>query len=304
MTVNAGTALAAIKSDVASAGLGFFGNTNFQCYTLNLSVGSTATLNGASFSPVRITAGTTNDQLDAVYATSIDAGANVLLKGSTTGANAKVLSLLPVSVGQAVLLVPKTPSAATPCVVRTVTAVTASTVDTAQSLTFGNTGTYNGAAFTTNPTFQEIPNQDQLALLGGLQWSRYSVNGTNLQLERPLDATMTSPAVLVRNVMAFRVQYGVSASGTSTTLTGWQDATSAPWTTLANANVDRVRALRIGLVTRSPQREKENKKTGLCEATATMPTLFGNTVTADVTDWKCYRYRTAIVIVPLRNLAW
>lgn len=307
MTVNANTALGAIKSDVASAGLGFFGNSNFQCYTLNLSVGATVKLNNGSFSPVRVTAGASNDQLDVAFASSIDAGANVLLKGSSTGTNAKVLSLLPVAVGQTVLLVPKTPGGK-PCVVRSVTAVTAATEDTAQSLTFGNSGTHNGAAFATTPTFQEDPDKDQLAVLGSLQWSRFSVNGTDLQLERPLDTTMTTPAVLVRNVMAFRVQYGISASSTSTTLTGWQDAAvdagGKDWSSLSNGDVDRVRALRIGLVTRSPQREKENKQTGACEASAAKPTLFGVTVTPDVTDWKCYRYRTAIVIVPLRNLAW
>jgi hypothetical protein len=33
-----------------------------------------------------------------------------------------------------------------------------------------------------------------------------------------------------------------------------------------------------------------------------MPTLFGAAVTADVADWQCYRYRSATLVVPLRNL--
>jgi type IV pilus assembly protein PilW len=63
----------------------------------------------------------------------------------------------------------------------------------------------------------------------------------------------------------------------------------------------RVRALRIGMVTRSPQREKPNAA-GNCEASTAKPQLFGAEVEPDVSDWACYRYRTAIVVVPLRNL--
>jgi len=305
MTVNAATALAAIKSDAASAGLGFFGNSSFLCYALDLSVGAAVKLDAASFSPVRITAGTNSDQLDVVFANSVDAGANVLLKGTSDGTSASLQSLLPVTsadVGKAVLLVPKDPAVAgKTCVVRTITAVTDSTDDTAQSLTFASTGAYNGGAFTTTPSFKES-DKDEVALLGALQWSRYRVIDGSLTLERPIDGTS---AVLVRNVMAFRTQYGVSATSgsTDTTMSAWQKATGATFASVAGDNVNRVRALRIGLVTRSSQREKLNKA-GECEASSAKPQLFGEDVEPDVSDWQCYRYRTAVVIVPLRNLAW
>ena len=29
--------------------------------------------------------------------------------------------------------------------------------------------------------------------------------------------------------------------------------------------------------------------------------LFGDTVTADVSDWQCYRFSNSVVVVPLRN---
>ncbi len=294
--VNAGTALAAIKNDAASAGLGFFGDSNFRCYQLDLSVGTSVKLDAASFAPVRITTAGANDQLDVLSASNVDSGANVLLKGPSTGTSATLTSLLPVAVGQAVLMVPAT--AGGTCRVRTATAVAAATDDTPQILTFGASGTYNAGAFTTAVSYVE---KDSVALLGGLQWSRYSVTGGNLVLERPLS---NDSAVLVRNVMAFRAQYGIAANATATTLTGWQDATGATWASVAGVNVDRVRALRIGLVTRSPQREKPNAA-GNCVASDAKPVLFGVTVEPDVgTDWGCYRYRTAVVVVPLRNVAW
>lgn len=295
MTVNAATALSAIKNDAASAGLGFFGDSTFLCHKLDLSVGASVKLDAASFAPVRITAGTSSDQLDVLSASNVDSGANVLLKGTSSGASATLLSLLPVSTGQAVLLAPA--SAGGTCMVRTVTANAAATDDTPQTLTFGSTGTYNGASFSTAVSFAE---KDRVALLGTLQWTRYAVSGTDLVLSRPMG---TESATLVRNVMAFRAQYGIAASASDTTLTGWQDATGTTWASLSGSAVERVRALRIGLVTRSPQREKADAS-GTCTASSAKPTLFGTTVEPDVTDWQCYRYRTAVVVVPLRNLAW
>jgi type IV pilus assembly protein PilW len=236
-----------------------------------------------------------------VYADNVDSGANVLLSGTSDGGSASVQSLLPAAAGQAVLLAPATPGApGATCMVRSVTAVTASTDDTKQLVTFAGSGDYNGAAFTTTPSFSET-NKDRVALLGQLHWSRYSLSDGNLTLTRPLDDTS---AVLVRNVMAFRVQYGITGTAAgATTLAGWQDATGSTWANVAGADVERIRALRIGMVTRSAQREKPNAA-GVCEASTAMPTLFGNTVTPDVGDWQCWRYRSVVVVVPLRNLVW
>ena len=136
-TVNASTALAAIKGDVASAGLGFFGDSNYQCHSLNLGVGTTAVLNGASFAPVRVTTGSGNkDQLDVLYASNVDSGANVLLKGTSDSSSARLMSRMPVAVGDAVLLAPATPGTA--CIVRSVTTVTAATNDQPLTLAFAN----------------------------------------------------------------------------------------------------------------------------------------------------------------------
>jgi len=304
MSANATTALAALKSDAASAGLGFFGNSNFSCYRLDLSVAASVKSDATAFSPVKITSQGASDQLDVVFSTNIDGGADVLLYGTSNGASAKTQSRLPAAVGNAVLLVPATPSAAAaPCLVRSVTAISAATDDDPrQTITFANTGTYNQAAFTATPTY-DGNNKDRIALLGTLRWSRYRVSGTDLVIERPLGGADTS--TLLRNVMAFRVQYGISADTVAKTLTGWQNATAldATWAAVGGNTVDRVRALRIGMVTRSTQREKANAS-GACEASTAKPTLFGTTVEPDVSDWQCYRYRTAVVIVPLRNLVW
>lgn len=302
MTVNAATSLSAIKGEVANAGLGFLGDSTFLCGTLQLSVGGTILSNGANFVPLRITrnSSTNNDTIDVVYATNIAAGANVLLQTDSNGASTMLQSVLPaVQVGDAVLLSPQ-PSAGTGnCLVRTVTASSAPVPPAGQVLTFGASGLHNQATFAATPSFAI---GDRTALLGTLRWTRLSLNGTDLRMDRLVSG---DSAVIVRNVLAFRAQYGVAADAASTT-PSWVDPTGGTWGTLAPANVDRVRGVRIAMLTRSTQPDKPTTPgdPSTCTATTALPTLYGQTVTADVSDWKCYRYRISEVVVPLRNLVW
>lgn len=298
MTVNVNTALAALKNDAATAGLGFFGDSRYLCSALNLSVGATEHWDGTAFTPVRVSRVGTLDQVDVVQATRVEAGANVLLALPTTSTTASVKSLAPVAVGDAVLLSPDPASATagTPCEVRTVTAVVASTDDTPQQLTFGADGTHNGGDFTIKPVFSE--SGGGITLLGQVRWNRYRLQGTDLRLERPLE---NASAVLARNVIGFRAQYGISSGvGGSRTLESWVDATGA-FAALDAASIGRVRAVRVGVVTRSTQREKPDAN-GNCEASTDKPRLFGDIVEPDVADWRCWRYRSAVLVIPLRNL--
>jgi type IV pilus assembly protein PilW len=289
--VNAGSALAALKDEASVGGLGFFGDNRFLCNKLNLSVGSAFAADGADFVPVRIARASGQDTLDVVYGDEVAAGSNVLTDAVSDGSSVHLMSLLPVSVGQAVLLAPKDPGDA--CVVRTVTAAADSTDEVAQLLTFGSGGTHNQKTFTSQPSYVE---QSRVALLGSLRWSRFRLDGTDLVMERPLEGG--TRAVLARNVVAFKVQYGVAAVG-ATALEDWVNA-EGDFETLNATTLKRVRALRVGLLTRSPQREKANAD-GNCEATVEMPTLMGAATSADVADWQCYRYRSSVAVVPLQN---
>lgn len=294
VAVNVNTALAALKNDAASAGLGFFGDSRFLCSRLNLSVGATTHLDGIAFAPVSVTRAGALDRIDVMQSSRVESGAHVLLALASTGVNASVKSFLPAVVGDAVLLSPE--NAADPCTVRTVTAVTASTVDTPQVIGFAAGGAHNDGVFTNVPTYSD--SGGGVTLLGQLRWQRYRLSGSDLVLERPFDGTS---AVLARNVMALRAQYGVSSAVlTSKTLENWVDATGA-FAALDLNNIPRVRAIRVGVVVRSPQREKVNSA-GVCEASLAKPLLFGATVEPDVPDWACYRFRTAVVVIPLRNL--
>jgi type IV pilus assembly protein PilW len=195
---------------------------------------------------------------------------------------------------------------AQPCVVRSLTATPAAPTATVKEvLAFANTGRHNQAIFTTNGAY---PENALATLIGTVQWNRYAINGGELQMTRVLDGTTVT---LMRNVIGLRAEYGVSATanagladGNRASLSSWEDPTDAGWGTVTPANIGRIKAVRIGVVVRSAQREKENKDSGVCEASTVMPQLFGNTITPDVSDWRCYRYRTQIVVAPLRNIIY
>lgn len=310
---NAASTLAAVKDDVVNAGLGFFGNLAYMCNTLNLSVGAAAISNGAPFSPLQVTRVGTDDQLDVVYGDSVAAGAAVRVSSATTGAaQVSLKTLLPVAAGETVLLAG--PTTAIPCVLRTVTQTpNVPTATVKQTLVFGPAGAMNQVAYPA----AVYPQDSLVTLIGNLQWNRYALNGTDLQRTQVLTGNTVT---LLRNVIAFRVEYGVgpaspgpaaaaSSTGNRTGLTSpdpWVGPTDAGWAALSAANIDQVKAMRIGIVTRSAQREKENADTGLCEATRNLAdiALWGNPVTPDVTDWQCYRYRTQIAVVPMRNIVY
>ena len=295
-SMNAISALAAIKNDIANGGLGFMGDSTVLCTTLNFSQGAAVVSDGANFAPVQAARVGDNDVLDIVYGNQVAAGAAVNLALSSDGTAANLRTLLPVAIDQIVLLSP--PTSATPCLLRSVTASVAPTADARQVVTFGAAGNLNQVAFTTSSV---LPADSRATLFGTLQWNRYSVVGGNLVVTRVLTG---ESAILVRNVIGFRVEYGISAAAAnSSTLEDWQ----APGTfgSVTSANIRRVRALRVGIVVRSPQREKVNTN-GDCEASAEKPSLFGvaKVIQPDVADWPCYRYRSTIIVAPMRNIIY
>ena len=62
------------------------------------------------------------------------------------------------------------------------------------------------AGFTDLPAYGE---NARVALLGRLSWNRYALDGTDLKLTRVIDG---SSAVLLRNVIGLRVEYGTAAA--------------------------------------------------------------------------------------------
>jgi type IV pilus assembly protein PilW len=300
-TGNAGTgatnALGAIEEDLGLAGLGFFGDSRFLCNGLRISLAA-VDHSQASFAPLQVTRTGERDQIDLFFAAQVAGGANVQTDTNTTGeASVDLETFLPVAVGQAVLLAPAT--AGVDCVVRSVTAIDSYTptfsTTPRQRLMFANTGDHNQVAHAPAITY---PPKSAVALLGELSWHRYRLDGNDLVFEEPFNG---NSVVLASNVVGLRVQYGVANVG-AMAVTQWvePDAFGA----ITAANVARVRVIRVGIMVRSAQPEKPDAA-GNCSASDAQPVLLGETL--DVPDvgtfaWNCYRYRSAVTVVPLRNV--
>lgn len=299
---SATSALTAIGEDIAQAGLGFIPTSFFMCGALNLSHGTSAwTLN--PFSPLSITRDGDSDQVDVIYGTDVAGGADVRLSAPSNLESAQLASTLPVSAGQAVLLAPMpsdAPGAAAAgiCTVRTVTSTTVSTSSSPLTLAMDNTAIHNKVAFS-QPT--QYLTDDRVSVLGRVEWHRFRVVDGNLLLAWPMEGRS---AVMMRNVVAFRAQYGAANGGGTrpTTITAWDDASTTGWTTVGTGNLPLLRALRLSVLVRSGEPQRPDAA-GNCTATASAPKLLGVDPTLP-SDWQCFYYRTATVTVPLRNLAW
>lgn len=291
---NALTTVAAIKNEASQAALGFYVNGALACPALNLSSQNKILADNAATTPVNISHSKDNlAQLDVLYADSVNAAAPAFLATTTASSapSATSASYLPVQPGQAVMLIP-TGDPGLPCTVKTASRVDAPLPGQGSVVYFDDTGSHNQGAFTA----VNYSTGSALALLGTLNWSRFAVDASgSLVMSHPITG---KSAVLSRNVAGFQVQYGVS-DGINPTLESWQYAEGS-WATLNNGLMNRVRALRVGLVIRSDQAEKPDSK-GNCNSTTLMPSLLDRPLKLSG-NWQCYRYKTSIAVLPLRNV--
>jgi hypothetical protein len=157
----------------------------------------------------------------------------------------------------------------------------------------------------------------QVAFIGTMVSNRYELAATGparlLLSEFPAFTSNT----VVDDIVVLKAQYGLAASSTSTTVSSWVSGA----TVINNTNADRVIAVRVGVIARSPLYEKNAIdaattlsvlpaiNTGGAVSTPGPGLCAGSSVTGEV---KCsapsggdhYRYRAYSTIVPLRNAIW
>lgn len=315
---NAAGALDTLKYEVSQAGLGAYHEGKLTCPAVNISVGALAKRTNQALPPVSLTVSAAGElTLGASYASALGAAGAATLAEATdnTAVLAPLETYLPVTVGQAVMLAPAD-GALMPCSVKTVTSVTATV--TGPKLGFDATEGHNQVAFTT----VTYPQGSSVSVLGDLRSVTFVVNtkGELVMSRLPLS---DASAVLAKNVVAASMQYGVATSATDPTLT-WtaaKDGTAVgDWATPTAAQLMQVRAIRVGVLVRSGQ--KDPKVAGVCVTipdSSAVPTLQGQALSKTAalsltsteivapkldTDWQCYRYQAMSVIVPLRNQVW
>lgn len=134
----------------------------------------------------------------------------------------------------------------------------------------------------------------------------YSINTTTHQLERSDNSQV--PAVkdelVMPDVFDLQAEYGV-APERSQTIDTWVSAASAPWDAPAWSDWQRVKAIRVAIVTRASQYERPESADKGCTATTALSSSWAKFKTDKYpADWGCYRYRVFETVIPLRNVIW
>ncbi|MEI7613151.1 MAG: PilW family protein [Betaproteobacteria bacterium] len=287
-------ALFTIERDMQMAGYGLLPITSspLECDP------SPTTAAGVDLSPVVITDGGNaagaSDTISIRYGTTTMAGTPSAITAnpvaSPTGAYpqqiiATVDTNMGCQTGDIALIIN-----GTTCVIRTVTALSTAPDYSGVKLNDG-TGIMVGS---------------NLACLGAWNQISYRVNNGNLEV---------NGVPRMAGVVNLQAQYGISATTNSNQVTQWVDATGGTWASPTVTNRNRIKAIRVAVVARNGQYEKDvvsaacssttdPAPTGICswEGSTASPAPVINLNTD--ADWTKYRYRVFQTIIPLRNVIW
>jgi type IV pilus assembly protein PilW len=138
----------------------------------------------------------------------------------------------------------------------------------------------------------------------------YTVDTTGHVLRAQNRLPADGPVVpLVNDVVNVKAQYGLDTDNDGA-IDVWQPATSGVWlaanlATQPLATLKQIRAVRIAIVTRSPQCDLDATTHQCIDLTPGPLDLLDGTVTMNLSaDEKKYRYKVLETIVPLRNAMW
>lgn len=280
------------EHELAQAGRGFFSAGTPLCNRLDAANATGVLAAQALFLPARIARVDGRDALEVLYGESVLAGAAVRTRTQTPSDSPALStqSWLPARAGDTLVL--GNGAGDTPCLLRTVALAESDPVQGTR-IAFSEAGGFVTGALPA----RTYPAGSRVVNAGALAWRRFERTDTGQVLMR--DAVSGDAVALADAVVALRAQYGV-ADAPGGGVAQWVDAQGAwanPDTTLAS----RVRAVRIGIVVRSAQREKPDAA-GQCNATEQAPVLWaGEAVGLADPDWRCWRYRSVVSIAALRN---
>lgn len=145
----------------------------------------------------------------------------------------------------------------------------------------------------------------QLACLGNWTQTSYQVADGTLMVNGNQRAS---------GIVNLQAQYGISASVDSNQVVSWVNATD-DWAAPSIANRNRIKAIRIAVVARNEQYEKElvsaacssttdPAPSGVCAWAGTEDSPAPAIDLSNIDSWQNYRYRVFETIVPLRNIVW
>lgn len=333
-------ALNAIERDVRLAGYGLFYNNQLVCNRMNVWTGTAALQ--VPLMPVMITdGGTGSDMIVTSYSTSAFGSLPAqLLLDTTTSAQPLQVNNATRTAGFSVsnMLLVANPTLGRNCTRLQVSGTTLAadggslTIATASATAAPAnppTGT-NLFATAPNPvaSYGNSPAEPSIVInMGAFTRNQFSVviNASNRDGElQQLDMTnaAATSVTLASGIVNMQAQLGVSAAPTTQEINNWVNPTGtwAP-TAISLADIGRVKAIRVAIVSRSSQMERTTTmSSGNVTSTCTTPVGTvnngpcawddtGTTAAPQIdlsgdTNWQRYRYRVYETIIPIRNVMW
>lgn len=312
--VNGAVALFALEREVRQAGYGLFGGSGSLCpLGINIYYNGTTVSNGGTLLPLRIADGGAGpDAIEFLRSDADFAAIPTSIIKNMPNSSAEVTADSTGGLAQNQMFLAAGKGGSKVC---TLMQMSQDPQQTGNGWNLQhNSGQYlynppnANTAFTTAPSY-EIG--DVVVNMGSFIHRRYQVLCERLTEVSPtLTAapyTCANTVPIVDQIIDMQVQYGVSPAG-SMQITQWCNATATSacgdWSNPGNNEVSRIRAVRIALVARSVQYEKEM----VSPANLTLweagdpgdppPSL------ALTDDQRHYRYKVFTTIVPIRNVIW
>ncbi len=300
---NAISGLYLIGYDVKNAGLGLMANQSIYCGQFNIYYNGAVKANNMIIPPISIEEGLDNpDKITILYGESIYSGApaKIISSMNSPGAPVVVNASAKEFVSNQVLLAGADSNQ--PCTLIAATGMNDNGNST--EILHTNASPYNpanpAAAFTNAPAYQ---NGGYAINVQRLHWLTWQVNNGVLEVVDRLTGTTEAVA---DNIIELQAQYGI-ADANSTTITRWVNASGSDWQNLNKERMARIRAVRIAIIARSPQKEKPGVAGAACDATTVAPTPWPGGDSVDISenpDWRCYRYLVLKTVFQLNNIVW
>jgi type IV pilus assembly protein PilW len=292
---NGNIALFTIERDMKQAGFALMpqGKANTPDSPLDCTIVNVNSSGITSIYPVDIANGAVTDTITIRYGNAPLGGAITGLNDSNITANADraLDSNLGCNPGDVAIIM----SGAT-CNLTKITAVsTVNTITDPQTVKLSNVVGSTGNDF---------------ACLGSWTEATYRVNNNNL--ERVVGGVAT---IVMNDVVNIQAQYGVSTTAGSNQINQWVEPSAPNWAAPTPANRKLIKALRIAVVTRNPQIDKNVVSTACANGpcawddvpvggailTASPAPVIDLSATA---NWSLYHYRVFETVIPLRNTIW
>lgn len=307
--VNGAVALTSIEREVRQAGYGLLVGGKLMCpLGINIHYNGVTISNGGALLPIRITDGGAGpDTIDFVRSSAEVGALPTSIVKNMPNTSAEITADATAGLKQAMVFV--------------VGAADGSKICTLMQMSQDPQLTGNGWNLQHNPGqyLYNPPNPnnvyaiaptygigDVVINMGSFIQRRFVILNERLT---EIDNIVGTVSPLVDQIIDLQAQYGIVDAG-SQQIAHWCDATAASkcgdWSNPSSTDIMRVRALRIAIVARSIQYEKE------MVSPATL-TLWGEVdaanddaspVRALTDEQRHYRYKVYTTIIPIRNLIW